>query len=143
MANPRVPSSRTGAADGAGNGSTLTSNHVDLVRELMRQTGRQDGDGSHQTEPDGQRREPGTGQRAVARDGDGAPQALEPDRHCPRCRLAVAGDGRRFARSDCPRCGTRLESRPASLFRSALPARFRADASGRRDGASAIASRGH
>ena len=178
MATRPLPPSRDGDADGAGTGSAPSANEVDLVRQLMRQTRRQDGDRSHRTESGGQRRESGTGQRAVARDGDGARQRLGPsdgadgahdgatptpdgdgaydgvtgtsdddgthdgaagsaDRHCPRCRLTVPGDGRRFARVDCPRCQTNLESRPAPLFQSPLPSRFRAGPSRRAVGVAA------
>ncbi|MDP8943056.1 MAG: hypothetical protein M3N16_02895 [Actinomycetota bacterium] len=128
MATRRLPSSRAGAPNRTGNGSTLSVNELGLVRELMRDTRRQDGDGADQTELDGQRHEP----RTDADAGD-----VIADLHCPRCRLTVASDGRRFPRSGCPRCASGLRSRPAPLFRSPLPSAFRALAGAGRDGAAA------
>jgi hypothetical protein len=52
-------------------------------------------------------------------------ESVLPFLECPDCRLTVRLSKRDASGRPCPRCGSRLEERPRSLFASDLPLRLR------------------
>ena len=119
--------------------SARTSVELDLVRQVMRQTSRDLGDGGQRVSDDGRPSEADSGLSSAGAAGDGreSGDVPLPYLHCPRCRLATRGERRRFSRSGCPRCGAPLADRPARLFDSPLPSYVAAAVARRRDGSAA------